>query len=946
MIGRNMGRSSRWNIWDFHLHTPCSVLNNGFGSPEDPNTWNNYVAQVQAKAQEKSVVALGITDYFTVEGYKKVFELKKQGRFNNIFIFPNIEFRVDKVIYRSKGGNEPKRLNLHVLLSPDIPIQKIEEGFLHDLDFCNEQDSFNSASKCKLKISNLLEFGEKLKKQHSKFQSLPSLEVGCMNVVVRAEQIKECLDSKFRGQYLLVLADEDLSQMDWNGQDHAVRKHLVQMSHAIFSSNQNTRNFCLGRKHSSPEAFIEEFKSLKPCLWGCDSHSFNERFLEPSNNRYCWIKAEVTWEGLKQVLYEPGERVRIQTEDPEPCKSSFTIESLRVGRTELTDALAVDEFSIELNSNLVTIIGGRGSGKTALLDLIASCFQEGKKLQTIKTSFIYRLYGDKKGKKDSVARPVTISLTFQSGESFKNEIGTETSKSFERADILYLTQDHFEEYSANPGKLNSHIVDLVFNNCPEKRRDYDRQNQQIKQAQQQIQNINLEIEQLHGGITEREESTGIKLKMKMGERDDISRKIISIEEKQVQRDNVINELTESLEVLKQERRAIEKILSSIKQLKLEVEKLDLLYKDHVPVLNQSISALDAVNNLNCFPGEIQELQEVIRLVSKNTLVLNESNKDFESKISAKNQEISELEGNNKVIADLHQARTNLETEIEEAEREIKDINDKKDQIEALDNQRFGLYSDIMQMMSNLRLFLQQVIDVFENGKDEILNNLKFLASVDMSKKLKYIQYLADKLDNRAHSQEEVDRAFSPIFESMESSMNNNDCEGYLSIVQLMKDAVKNFRLKRSTTESDYYNAVFQCFFDLGVEISFNNKSLSNLSMGERAIVLLKILLALDDKPLLMDQPEEHLDNRYIFAELVPVFRSAKKRRQIIIATHNANLVVNTDAEQVIVAEPNERQLRYSSGTIEDPNVRQKIAQILEGGELAFKKREEKYGYRF
>jgi predicted ATPase len=60
-------------------------------------------------------------------------------------------------------------------------------------------------------------------------------------------------------------------------------------------------------------------------------------------------------------------------------------------------------------------------------------------------------------------------------------------------------------------------------------------------------------------------------------------------------------------------------------------------------------------------------------------------------------------------------------------------------------------------------------------------------------------------------------------------------------------------------------------------------------MGERAVVLLKILLALDDKPLLIDQPEEYLDNRYIFDELVPAFRSAKKRRQIIIATHNANL---------------------------------------------------------
>ena len=106
------------------------------------------------------------------------------------------------------------------------------------------------------------------------------------------------------------------------------------------------------------------------------------------------------------------------------------------------------------------------------------------------------------------------------------------------------------------------------------------------------------------------------------------------------------------------------------------------------------------------------------------------------------------------------------------------------------------------------------------------------------------------------------------------------------------------------------------------------------------------MLSLDDKPLLIDQPEEHLDNRFIFKELVPAFRSAKKKRQIIIATHNANLVVNTDAEQIIIAEPSEGVIKYTCGAIEDLTVREKITQLLEGGELAFKKREEKYGYKF
>jgi len=117
-------------------------------------------------------------------------------------------------------------------------------------------------------------------------------------------------------------------------------------------------------------------------------------------------------------------------------------------------------------------------------------------------------------------------------------------------------------------------------------------------------------------------------------------------------------------------------------------------------------------------------------------------------------------------------------------------------------------------------------------------------------------------------------------------------------------------------------------------------------MGQRAIVLLQIILAYDDKPLLIDQPEEDLDNENIYTQLVAAFRNAKKKRQIITATHNANLVVNTDSEQVIVADYKDGAISYSVGTIEDAVTQEKIKNILEGGREAFEKREEKYGYKF
>ena len=131
--------------------------------------------------------------------------------------------------------------------------------------------------------------------------------------------------------------------------------------------------------------------------------------------------------------------------------------------------------------------------------------------------------------------------------------------------------------------------------------------------------------------------------------------------------------------------------------------------------------------------------------------------------------------------------------------------------------------------------------------------------------------------------------------------------------------------------------------------------LETLSPGTRGIVLLMLYLAIDaedDRPLIIDQPEENLDPKSIYKELVKLFRTAKLRRQIILVTHDANLIVNTDAEQVIVAESKSSQngklprFTYTSGSLENPKIRRHVCEILEGGETAFKERAKRLGVNF
>ncbi|WP_315322537.1 hypothetical protein [Segatella oulorum] len=142
-----------------------------------------------------------------------------------------------------------------------------------------------------------------------------------------------------------------------------------------------------------------------------------------------------------------------------------------------------------------------------------------------------------------------------------------------------------------------------------------------------------------------------------------------------------------------------------------------------------------------------------------------------------------------------------------------------------------------------------------------------------------------------------------------------------------------------------------------------------MSQGKQAFVILKLLLDFSDKncPILIDQSEDSLDNRAIYNDLVTYIKGKKRERQIILVSHNSNVVVSADAENIIVANQegvNNKNVggikfQYINGALEDTKkkdgtdkhilsaqgIREHICDILEGGRLAFEKREQKYGFR-
>ena len=246
-------------------------------------------------------------------------------------------------------------------------------------------------------------------------------------------------------------------------------------------------------------------------------------------------------------------------------------------------------------------------------------------------------------------------------------------------------------------------------------------------------------------------------------------------------------------------------------------------------------------------------------------------------------------------------------------------------------------------------------------------------------------------DNMEIDSNEMDFSVKVIFKSeafdstVKESINNNSLkkEGYnfddgFSEASLTEDSMKNLidkvingelKLLKNRNPESVLREILNDWYLITYDVRMENDNINQMSPGKKALVLLKLLISMADSkcPILIDQPEDDLDNRSIFDELIPFIREKKITRQILIVTHNANVVLGGDAEEIIIANqsgnnsPNEHyRFEYRSGSIEndypiyeptgkikagilnEKGIQQHICDILEGGEQAFDLRKNKY----
>lgn len=946
-------KGSEWRKWDLHIHSPLSVLNNQFPKlPNEEVDWEPFLK----KMESIDAAVIGITDYFTIEGYKALKTFKEQGRLSNIHtILPNIEFRL-KHIVSARNGDE-KRLNLHVIFSDEVPTTDIEEHFLYDMPFYYQGDPQNRDELRKLKTSNLEALGKELMEQHTRFREmdLSPLELGAMQAVVDHEEITEILtrDSRFKGKYIIVLAADDWDQINWDGQAHHLRKALLQKSDMVFASNPNTRQWCLGQNpyQDGVEQFIKEFKTLKACIHGSDAHKLEDvcrpctRRSDNTHNcdrdpqtcelRFCWIKADPTFEGFKQLLYEPEERVAIQQNNPSPIISNYTITKVDIGGATVNEELSVADASLELNPFLAAVVGGKGAGKTALVDLIANCYMDRAAMDD-KNSFVKRVA--------EYEPEISTSLFFRDGGKFTKRLNEK--KFYEDGQIIYIAQGELEKYIGEKSDLHQRIKDLIFDSPQIKNTtlsfDFDEAIVATEELEKRLIAKNQTIESLETK-TSADNSKAVEREKVRIEADlkDIENRIKELEKVQDKSDTeVAQKRQEKIGTLKSRH-------EDLVSLRDTLEKAIEFLENQLDEFNRFVDTANELMKKLKIEEEFQELSYPPKAKLENVLAsIKTQTKQTVSEIENEQKELEKLKRGVKGHAKLLERRRELQTALETVEKKTKQFEEDKKRLQEAETERKELMKELLENVIAQKKQYEEIIKTFSDKKAEVLSDIDFVAEVRFEDEV-FLEKAESILDNRKIEVMGDDKN-PPAFDTLiklAHSVAGGDGSKVNELVEEAEHCNKEFKTKIKSapvTTSDFYDLLYGNYMRVMPVVKYKKIYLEKLSLGQKATILIKIYLAHGDKPIIIDSHDDHLDNEFIMDELVRAIRRAKSYRQVILVSNNGNVVVNSDAEQIIIANRDDEKITYMSGAIENPAIRDRALKVLEGGSEAFRKRQQKY----
>lgn len=779
--------------------------------------------------------------------------------------------------------------------------------------------------------------------------------------------------------------------------DQTLRAEIEKFSHIIFASNAAQREFWLGQKALSVAQINERYNGLKPCLHGCDAHKLADVAL-PFGDRFTWIKGGLEFDSLRQACIDPSERAYVGPEAPKCAMPSQIITQIQIDK-----APWVQTPIIPLNPGLVAIIGARGSGKTALADVIAAgcdaipedAWQE----QSNKSpSFLARaknLIGDAKVKLDWLAgedcirymdgRDANDSLSYPRARYLSQQFVEDLCSSSGPSDGLMREIERviFEAHSLvdRDGAVN--FDELLDSRASLHRLARAREDEAVAQLSERI-GTELEKDRLTPSydvqVKQKTQlvATYIKDRLKLlpsGSEARVARHIQvteAVEKLRLQVRAYTNQraffvaLQEDVQDLRRNRAP-----EMLRQTQARYPKTGMNQKQWGDFLLDYKGDVDSalISYIQWADTKIAELKGSAPPSQDNPYFPDDADLSVIplAALEAEMQRLEKLISTDREISRQYTAITSrIATEsatLETLKEKLADAQGAKERARQLQDDREAAYRRVFDAIVAEQNVLQDLYKPLMERLATTPGTLKKL-SFSVTRVVNVGKWAAEAEENLLDLRRQgpfrdagtlADCAKKVLKTAWESGSAADVSAAMTEFRNLYQEELLS-QAPVDRTEQAEFRVWLKRFahwlfstdhIQIKYGIEYDGVDLRKLSPGTRGIVLLLLYLALDDaddRPLIIDQPEENLDPKSVYDELVPLFLKAKSKRQVIMVTHNANLVVNTNADQIIIAEagPNPGgalpPISYTGGGLDNAMIRKVVCDILDGGEDAFLQR--------
>jgi ABC-type lipoprotein export system ATPase subunit len=1019
---------STWKKWDLHVHTPASIIHHYPGG-EDA-AWEAFLSDLEELPAEFKVI--GINDYVFVDGYERVLRAKReQGRLKNLdLILPVVELRLDKfggVVQKTKEGYSESnwsRINLHVVFD-EIDPALIRDQFLSAITrhykLMPEARDHEARWGGVITRENLRALGEAIiaaapDDQKSGYDD--PLTEGFNSLNVSMEKVKEALNTPFfERRHLLAIGKTEWDSLRWSDHTIADKRSVINEADLVFTAAESPAAYEKARK-SLADANVNDL--LLDCS---DAHWLSgEKDKDRIGNCFTWIKADVTFAGLVQAIREFSNRVYVGDNPPkrqlvERHRTKY-VSSIRV-KKKPGSALRDPWFDVDmpLNSDLVAIIGNKGSGKSALSDIIALAGDTKNR-----TGFSFLNEQRFRNPKGRPAQHFTASIVWRDGTESTRQLDENPSPtSVER--IKYLPQLYLETLCNELGEGGSSTFDselrkIIFSHVPEE----DRLDQpsmdalidfkvaEINAARQaiikEISRINADILLTEDRMTA-EFRTGLEKQLE-AKRSELAAldagKPVEVADPGASPE-ALRESQQAAELIQQleaQAAAVDKEEAALRDRKGAAAKRQALAKRisqsvdnhkkaHDQFLQELAPLLDELGaeirpdqlvslQINLAPVNEVGAAAATEILSVDRVLLSE---EADGLIKRREAVLASIETTKTKLGERQRLFIQYKEALaawEKAKIELIGGKDKANSVGWLEAEIEGLaalpgrLSDLrasrVDRTKQVHALIVEAVNEYRRLYEPVQSFVQSAQQMDMPLPLDF-QVRIDESGFQERFFASINRQARGSFYGIEDSDQRmrellseadfSTADGTIAFAEKLDDLLRYDRrdgagrptrladqVRRTAGPREVLDYLYGLdYLSPRYSLTYAQQEIGQLSPGERGLLLLVFYLLVDkdDIPIVIDQPEENLDNQTIYKILVKCIKAAKERRQVIIVTHNPNLAVVCDAEQIIYAECNktEHSFTYEAGGIENPDMLERVIHILEGTKPAFKNRSGKYG---